>query len=50
MALLDFALSDLERLKSSSLSFQSVKSRKGAKLGPMLLSAMNRKAYIWRFQ
>ncbi len=39
-------LSDLERSKSRSLLFQSLISRKGAKLGHMLLYNVNRKQHI----
>ncbi len=39
-------LSDLERSKSRSLRFQSLISRKGAQLGPMLLLNINRKPYM----
>ncbi len=39
-------LSDLERSKSRSLRFQSLISRKGAELGPILLLTINRKAYM----
>ena len=39
-------LSDLERSKSRSLRFQSLISRKGAELGPMLLLPINRKPYM----
>ncbi len=46
MALSDLTLSDLERSKSRSLRFQSVISREGAKLGPMLLLTINRKPYM----
>ncbi len=42
----DFTLSDLERVNSRSIRFQSVISRKGAKLGPMLLLIINRKPYM----
>ncbi len=38
-------LSDLERSKSRSLRFQSLISRKGAELGPMLLLIGN---HIWQ--
>ncbi len=42
----DLTLSDLERSNSRSIRFQSVISRKGAKLGPMLLLTINRKPYM----
>ena len=45
MAQSDLTLSDLERSKSRSSRFQSVISRKEAKLGPILLLPINRKAY-----
>ena len=38
-------LSGLERSKWRSLGFQSLISRKGTKLGPMLLLSINRKPY-----
>ena len=38
--------SDLERSKSRSLRFQTLISRKGAELGPMLLLTINRKPYM----
>ena len=37
---------NLERSKSRSLRFQSLISRKGAKLGPVLLLNINRKRYM----
>ncbi len=37
VALSDLTLDDLKRSKSRALRFQNVISRKGAKLGPMLL-------------
>ena len=40
---LDLTLSDLDRSKTRSPKFQSRISRNGAKLGPMLLSTINRK-------
>ena len=43
MAPSDLTLSDLERANSRSIRFQSVISRKGATLGPMLLLTINRK-------
>ena len=46
MALSHLTLSDLERSKSRSLIFQSLISRKGAQLGPMLLLNINGKPYI----
>ncbi len=39
-------LSDLERSNSRSLRFQSLISRKGAKLGPILLLTIKRKPYM----
>ncbi len=39
-------LSDLERSKSRSLTFQSLISRKGAELGRKLLLSINRKPYM----
>ncbi len=39
-------LSDLERSKSRSLRFQSLISRKGAELGPVLLLSIYRKPYV----
>ncbi len=45
MALSALTLSDLERSKSRALIFESVLSRKGAKLSPMLLITINRKPY-----
>ncbi len=45
-ASLDLNLSYLERSKSRSPRFQSLKSRNGAKLGPMLLLTINRKAHM----
>ncbi len=39
-------LVDLEWSKSRSLGFQSLLSRKGVELGPMLLLTMNRKPYV----
>ena len=39
-------LSDLERSKSSLLRFQSLISRKGAELGPILLLNISRKPYM----
>ncbi len=44
-AQLDLTLSDLERSKSRSPTFQSLIFRNGAKLGPMLLLTINRKPY-----
>ena len=41
-----WTLGDLERSKSKSLRFQSLISRKGAELGPMLLLTINRKPYM----
>ncbi len=38
-----FHVNDLERSKSKSLGFQSLISCKGAELGPMILSNINRK-------
>ncbi len=38
-----WTLGDLERSKSKSLRFQSLISRKGAELDPMLLLTINRK-------
>ncbi len=46
MAPSDLTLSDLERSNSRSIRFQSVISRKGAKLGPMLPLTINRKPYM----
>ncbi len=46
MAPSDLTLSDLERSNSRSIRFQSVISRKGAKLGPMLILTINRKPYM----
>ena len=46
MAPSDLTLSDLERSNSRSVRFQSVISRKGAKLGPMLLLIINTKPYV----
>ena len=46
MAPLHLTLSDLETLKSRSLRFRSLISRKEAQLGPMLLLNINRKPYI----
>ena len=40
------SLSDLERSKSRPLRFQSLISRKGAELGPILLLIINRKPYM----
>ena len=45
MTLSNFTLSDLERSKSRLLKFQSLTSRKGALLGPILLLNINRKPY-----
>ena len=39
-------MGDLERSKSRSLRFQSLISRKGAELGPMLLLTIDRKPYM----
>ncbi len=39
-------LSDLERSESRSLGFQSLISRKGVELGPMILLTINRKPYM----
>ena len=39
-------LSELERSKSRSLIFQSLISRKGVELGPMLLLTINREPYM----
>ncbi len=47
MAPSDQTLSDLERSNSRSIRFQCVISRKGAKLGPMLLLNINRKPYFY---
>ncbi len=41
-----FDLERLERSKSRSLRFQSLISRKGAELGPMLVLTINRKPYM----
>ncbi len=38
--------SDHERSKSRSLRFQSLISRRGVELGPMLLLTINRKPYM----
>ncbi len=46
MTPLYLTLSDLERLKSRALRFRSLISCKGAELGQMLLSNINRKAYM----
>ncbi len=46
MALLGLTLSDLQRSKSRSLRFQSVISRIGSELRPMLLLIMNKRAYM----
>ncbi len=46
MAPLHLTLSDLERSKSRSLRFQSLISRKGAQLGPVLLLNINKKPYM----
>ena len=45
MALFHVTLCDLERLKSRSLRFQSLISRKGVELGHILLLNINRKPY-----
>ena len=41
-----WTLGDLERSKSKSLRFQSLLSRKGAELDPMLLLTINKKPYM----
>ena len=46
MAPSNLTLSDLERLNSRSIRFQSIISRKGTKLGHMLLLTINRKPYM----
>ena len=46
MAPSDLTLSELERSKSRSPRFQSLISRNGTELGPMLLLTMKRKPYI----
>ncbi len=46
MTLSDLALSDLERSKSSSFTFQSLVSHEGAQLGFMLPLNINRKPYM----
>ncbi len=43
---LDLTLSDLKRSNSRSPRFQSLISRNGAKLGPMLLLTIKRKPYM----
>ncbi len=43
---LDLTLSELERTTSMSPRFQSPLSRNGAKLSPMLLLIINKKAYM----
>ena len=46
MTLSNLTLSDLERSKSRPLRFQSLISREGAELGPILLLNINRKPYV----
>ncbi len=41
-----WTLCNLERPESRSLGFQSLISRKGVELGPMLLLTMNREPYM----
>ena len=46
MTPLHLTLSDLERSKSRSLRFQSLISRNGGELDPILLLTINREAYM----
>ncbi len=46
MAPSDLTLSDREKANTGSIRFQSIISRKGAKLGPILLLTINRQPYM----
>ena len=46
VTLSDLTFNDIERSTSRALGFRSIKSRKGAELGHMLLLNINGKAYM----